>query len=1456
MSVSGENVVENDKLASTFETVSRWVSASNENPNDDDTSTDTKLKLYGLFKRVKNGPCETEPPPVYRVKAYAKHKAWMECSDLSKLEAMQNYIDLVAQQTQNTGGREAQRLVDQLRSEESRVSPQVVNDQSKAALTSSGASSVEKKTFTETSRGNVGIVPRGSLDISYSDLLYAATHCLFSSLNFVPNPRHYEQEIIDLWQQSLGKNVGVIPGYSARTLLDLYLRTKRYPLGSQIIICPPITVPGIEEVLRHHQIEFVPVDIPEYDGDSPFISVDTNALEHAITDKTVAIMVVHIFGMLTASSEDMQRIHTICKRRGVELMEDCAECFGGLSETENDTSTYLGSPHADLVLFSFGFIKTATALGGGVAIVRDKGTHESMKRLLSACYLDPQSQAVFFSRVCKAFLIRLVSDHPVIYGLLVVFIQNFGFDFDTFATALLRGFKSSTEMSGDYVTQIRLMPCSSLFALLLRRIKQRNCTAELISARRQHCRRLVDVLQHQDDVRVPRFLVPSNFHAYWLFPVLANNVQDLCVYLTNQGIDATQGASQLRCVGASEKCPRAYSLMKRIMYLPMSHERHWISTHWINNLPQFINNFGTGVGMKTVKTKNFGSSFPVWVAFSFIFFIYYGFSTLLVTVCPILFFVMVCAIATAILVTLFLRLRMASFYLESSNAFAKYSYLFDLGSKQPLRVNNTLDDLKFVDVVDATLSDFDSVDTERSVLLTGVTGFVGSTILRELLCRRRQYSIKRIYVIVRPKGDLSAEERIHRLLENPIFSCVPTDDLFSAIVVIPGDISHANAGLAAESLEQLKKERFITHVYNCAATVSFTQSLQEAAESNITSALNVQRLAAEMPYQEVIFVHISTAFVHGDQKGTIDNPLGNNLFDMKPYDPVDVYKSMCGTQYYATKAMSDLGFSNAYQLSKCVAEHLLQNCSLNTIIIRPSIVGPAFCESLKGWAGSRPSTITAAPCLYFSYQWNIWSFGDHAVPCIPVDVLARFVANKTICHRLSSSELEEDRSLSSDEDFEKVSICAGRSKPRYTIHVAAWDVSSKAKSQFTWLQFAVAITQTGVILGYFSRSTAYLGLWVATRVLPRNLTASRFKQLHELFVQSSFSALLALHTFCGYSKNQCGRFRRFLDLPVLFFPFMNSSFCFSSNLIPPPDFDGERYMMICLSSASRFLQRERVENAILKGADMQVAGNEQCSWIQAWFWAFTQPKGSIAIRAVAALLNTLLCSIFSSVIVDLGSICDVLRDLKKTQNTRIILAPTHRSFFDFLLLSYVCFALPELGVDVPFIVSADSFERLPVLGIVAKLLGAVFVRRNRGRIDPSLEASLNELPASSVIEVFIEGTRSRDRRFVRPKTGVLRCLSAKSQNYCIIPITISYERIPEQCSLVEEIRNASPNDLSTQGLFSWAYVSVVACGNVSSSSLTPHTLRTRSTGGLQRKSSAWQSLALGLRRSYTFQHRG
>jgi 1-acyl-sn-glycerol-3-phosphate acyltransferase len=171
------------------------------------------------------------------------------------------------------------------------------------------------------------------------------------------------------------------------------------------------------------------------------------------------------------------------------------------------------------------------------------------------------------------------------------------------------------------------------------------------------------------------------------------------------------------------------------------------------------------------------------------------------------------------------------------------------------------------------------------------------------------------------------------------------------------------------------------------------------------------------------------------------------------------------------------------------------------------------------------------------------------------------------------------------------------------------------------------------------------------------------------------------------------------------------------------------------------------------------------------------------------------------------SFCGAIEHLKERDTAvTVILAPTHRSFFDFLLVSYAFFALPELQINIPFIAAADVFEELPVLGRLAGILGAFFVKRGKRTKDPALREAIRTLPPNASIEVFIEGTRSRDRRFVEPKTGFLRCLQSTDEPYLIIPISISYEALPDQGSLASEARGEQSSGLSSSGLLCWLQV--------------------------------------------------
>jgi diazepam-binding inhibitor (GABA receptor modulating acyl-CoA-binding protein) len=63
------------------------------NPN---AKTEEKLKFYSLYKQATEGDCNIAQPWAVQLEARAKWDAWNELKGMSKEEAMQKYIDLVA----------------------------------------------------------------------------------------------------------------------------------------------------------------------------------------------------------------------------------------------------------------------------------------------------------------------------------------------------------------------------------------------------------------------------------------------------------------------------------------------------------------------------------------------------------------------------------------------------------------------------------------------------------------------------------------------------------------------------------------------------------------------------------------------------------------------------------------------------------------------------------------------------------------------------------------------------------------------------------------------------------------------------------------------------------------------------------------------------------------------------------------------------------------------------------------------------------------------------------------------------------------------------------------------------------------------------------------------------------------------------------------------------------------
>lgn len=90
-----------------------------------------------------------------------------------------------------------------------------------------------------------------------------------------------------------------------------------------------------------------------------YFNIDADKIESAITDRTKAVLVVHLYGQ----ASNMEKICDICKRHNLRLVEDCAQSHGA-----GYKGVMTGS-FGDIGCFSFYPSKNLGAFGDGGAIV-------------------------------------------------------------------------------------------------------------------------------------------------------------------------------------------------------------------------------------------------------------------------------------------------------------------------------------------------------------------------------------------------------------------------------------------------------------------------------------------------------------------------------------------------------------------------------------------------------------------------------------------------------------------------------------------------------------------------------------------------------------------------------------------------------------------------------------------------------------------------------------------------------------------------------------------------------------------------------------------------------------------------------------------------------------------------------------------------------------------------------
>lgn len=381
---------------------------------------------------------------------------------------------------------------------------------------------------------------RRRLDIGWLDLAYAIARC------FRAGDSGAARRAIEARASPGSKAIACL---SVRTALDLFLAARALPRGSEVL-CTAYNIPDMTAILDYHGLVPVPIDFALEDGyPAP------EDFERACTPRTRALLVAHLFG----ARVPMDAIHRWARPRGLEVWEDCAQAFEGRSAW--------GHPDSDLALFSFGPIKTATALGGAVAIVRSADALAAM-RAAEERY-PVQLRGAYLGRCLKYALLKGLS-HPLPYTLFVGGARLFGVDYDRALQSTLRSFAGE-----DLFTALRRRPSGPLLALLRRRLDQ-ECGAAV---------RGRTALGREVTACLPAAMAVAGAHqrrhSFWVYPLLVDEPATVVAALRAAGFDATTRAT-LRAIppplGSSH--PPATRLARdaeRVVYLP-----------WDNALPSRV----------------------------------------------------------------------------------------------------------------------------------------------------------------------------------------------------------------------------------------------------------------------------------------------------------------------------------------------------------------------------------------------------------------------------------------------------------------------------------------------------------------------------------------------------------------------------------------------------------------------------------------------------------------------------------------------------------------------------------------------------------------------------------------------------------------------------------------------------------------------------------------------------
>ncbi len=145
---------------------------------------------------------------------------------------------------------------------------------------------------------------------------------------------------------------------------------------------------------------------------------------------------------------------------------------------------------------------------------------------------------------------------------------------------------------------------------------------------------------------------------------------------------------------------------------------------------------------------------------------------------------------------------------------------------------------------------------EKTVLITGASGLLGSTILNSMFSKD---NVEKVYCLVRGSDKGSANRKVLKMLDSQEF--VFPKAMWRKVEVVLGDVSKDNLGMENEDYEKLVND--VDTVYHCAAEVNNIKSYNQLFESNVQSTVNMAKFVFDgrdktLHYASTLSVYVSS----------------------------------------------------------------------------------------------------------------------------------------------------------------------------------------------------------------------------------------------------------------------------------------------------------------------------------------------------------------------------------------------------------------------------------------------------------------------------------------------------------------------------------------------------------------------------------------------------------------------